>query len=126
MNNQQIKEWIDDLEDAALGYVSGYPDPLRLNAAAASIGLRELLKTHAIVPRVPSDGLLVSMAMRNNHGFGLLSESAKASALIPMRQIHEEVVGIGFYRHDRDPKYKAMIEASENNPELSQSESKEE
>jgi len=108
MNKQQIEEWIDAYQywgDSENGHNS---------AMVIEVSdLRELLKTHAIAPREPSDGLLVSMAMRNDHGFGLLSESAKASALIPMRQIHEEVVGIGFYRHDRDPKYKAIIEASE-------------
>ena len=120
MNKQQIEEWIEANKQLV------FVDENHAEHVIPMDKFRKLLKDNAIAPREPSDGLLVSMAMRNNHGFGLLSESAKASALIPMRQIHEEVVGIGFYRHDRDPKYKAMIEASENNPELSQSESKEE
>ena len=107
MNEHQIEGWID--ENKQLAFV----DENHAEHMIPMDKFRSLLKDNAIVPREPSDGLLVSMAMRNDHGFGLISESAKASALIPMRQIHEEVVGIGFYRHDRDTKYKAMIEASE-------------
>ena len=106
MNNQQIKEWIDDLEDAALGYVSGYPDPLRLNAAAASIGLRALLKTHAIAPREPTDEMLEAAS---RHHECVQGDSSYCNSEIP--------------ESDCADIYKAMIEASENTHELSQSES---
>jgi hypothetical protein len=55
-----------------------------------------------------TDGLLVSMAMRYRHDFGLLSDNQKRSVLSQMRQIYEEVAGIGFYSPERESHYAAM------------------
>lgn len=92
---------------------------LELHAAA----LAALRKTHAVVPREPSDGLLMSMALRYDHGLGLpgyydMSDTPHAqrleSTLGTMRQLHEEVVGTGFYQPEKDDQYRAMlIKASE-------------
>lgn len=51
------------------------------------------------VPVCPSLGLLHSMAMRYRHDFGLLSDKQKDIIIVMMRQIHEEVVGKGFYKY---------------------------
>lgn len=65
-----------------------------------------------LVPREPTPELLMSMAIRYDHGLGmpgyydqeLFSQSGITharrleSALTTMRQLHEEVVGTGFYR----------------------------
>lgn len=67
---------------------------------------------HVVVPVKPTDELLLSMAVRYDHGLGipgyydqeLFSGSRVAhaqrleAALTTMRQIHEEVVGTGFYK----------------------------
>jgi len=67
---------------------------------------------HVVVPVKPTDELLLSMAVRYDHGLGipgyydqeLFSASGVTharrleSALTTMRQIHEEVVGTGFHR----------------------------
>jgi hypothetical protein len=75
------------------------------------------------IPTTPPKGLLESMAMRYNHSFGLssgmrddeilslresepimgrqyLTSTERQSLLITMRQLHEEVVGKGFYKYD--------------------------
>lgn len=75
------------------------------------------------IPVDPPDGLLKSMALRYNHAFGLsngmsdeeiletrkifpisgkqyLTSTEKSAILSTMRQLHEEVVGKGFYKYD--------------------------
>lgn len=53
-----------------------------------------------LVSRNPPEGLLVSMAYRHRHDFGLLDESQQKIILGEMRQLHEEVVGLGFYKYE--------------------------
>ena|SRR5437899_4773220 len=64
-----------------------------------------------LVPREPTQELLVSMALRANHGFGLDDERSKEIQISDMRKVHEEVVGAGFYREDRKDYYRAMLPA---------------
>lgn len=51
------------------------------------------------IPVEPSIELLTSMAYRHRHDFGLLDQAHQQSILEHMRQLHEEVVGKGFYRY---------------------------
>lgn len=53
-----------------------------------------------LVPVKAPESLLNSMAMRNNHGFWLLDKNIQNSMKINMRQLHEEVVGKGFYSYE--------------------------
>lgn len=46
----------------------------------------------------PDPALLESMAMRYRHDFGLLDSKHQAAILVTMRQLWEEVAGLGFYR----------------------------
>ena len=46
----------------------------------------------------PDPALINSMAMRYRHDFGLLDEQRKEAIRVTMRQLWEEVVGLGFYR----------------------------
>lgn len=46
----------------------------------------------------PDPALLESMAMRYRHDFGLLDSKHQAAILVTMRQLWEEVAGVGFYR----------------------------
>jgi len=62
MNRHQIEIWIDDLEDAAIDYVAGAPDEITYAASIAAAKLRELLITHAIVPRVATHRMISAMA----------------------------------------------------------------
>lgn len=49
----------------------------------------------------PSDALLKSMALRYDHGFGLLTDDRRREGILSiMRQLWEEVAGVGFYRGD--------------------------
>lgn len=73
------------------------------------------------VPIEPSDGLLNSMALRFDHG--IFAPAFPGAKFIPsteeerqqrievtrtiMRQLHEEVVGKGFYRPEREAEYAA-------------------
>ncbi len=82
--------------------------------------------THILVPKVPSRGLLSSMAMRENHAFGMpvpgddeilaarkstnvweamvanqdLTTAEKAGKLVTMSQLYREATGQGFYKHE--------------------------
>jgi len=69
-------------------------------------------KGYVVVPVEPTDELLLSMAVRYDHGLGIpgyydqelfassgVSHARRLeSAIGTMRQLHEEVVGTGFYR----------------------------
>ncbi len=85
-----------------------------------------LPSTHIVVPKVPSRGCLSSMAMRENHAFGMpvpgddeilaarkstnvwealvakqdLTTAEKAGRLVTMSQLYEEATGQGFYKLD--------------------------
>jgi hypothetical protein len=76
-----------------------------------------------LIPKNPSPGLLMSMAVRYDHGLGCpgfydssfpgevkISHQMRVdSALRTMRQLYEEVSGYGFYNRDRDAAYVALI-----------------
>jgi hypothetical protein len=49
-------------------------------------------------PVEPDPALIYSMAMRYRHDFGLLDDRERDSICTTMRQLWEEVVGLGFYR----------------------------
>lgn len=53
----------------------------------------------------PDPALLASMAMRINHGFGLMDRMAQNSLMNDMRKVWEEVVGRGYYSPDRADRY---------------------
>lgn len=52
-----------------------------------------------------TDGLLASMALRYRHDFGILPADEQRTIMAIMRQIHEEVVGRGFYKPEHEEKY---------------------
>jgi hypothetical protein len=79
--------------------------------------------TYVIIPACPPSGLLYSMALRDDHAFGMsdgmtddkiielrknspicgnqyLTMAEKQNRLNSMRQLHEEVVGKGFYTYE--------------------------
>jgi hypothetical protein len=53
---------------------------------------------HVCVSINPSPVLIDSMCVRYRHDFGFLDDRLKDSMRITMRQLHEEVVGKGYYR----------------------------
>lgn len=57
------------------------------------------------IPTTASDGLLASMALRYRHDFGILPADEQRTIMAIMRQIHEEVVGKGFYKPEHEEKY---------------------
>lgn len=79
-----------------------------------------------MVPMVPTDGLLMSMAIRSDHalgcpgyydqpifgGEGVGHAKQLAATLSEMRKLHEEVVGDGFYKPEKDAQYVAMLAAA--------------
>lgn len=76
------------------------------------------------IPVEPTPGLLMSMAVRYDHALGMpgfydqtlfgkkVSDIDHAErlrqAISTMRQLHEEVVGTGFYKPEREAEYAAM------------------
>lgn len=83
-------------------------------------GLLELASRH--LPREASLGLLVSIAMRLDHGFGmrrvLPEESEEAFhrrqhvLLLDAARAYEEIAGTGFYRPDREHLYVVQVAAA--------------
>jgi hypothetical protein len=57
----------------------------------------ELIETTEPEPQ-PDPQLIDSMAMRYRHDFGFLDEKHKESIRTTMKQLWEEVVGLGFYK----------------------------
>ena len=59
---------------------------------------------YVMVPKVPSQAHLNSIAMRYRHDFYLLNDAQKDSALATARQMYEECSGQGFYNLPAGPK----------------------
>ena len=86
-----------------------------------SAKLRELgLK---IVPVEATEGLLISMALRMDHAFGMPDmgefeyrkpniRAWQDARLTELRKAHEEVVGTGFYSPEKEADYTAMLAAA--------------
>ena len=79
----------------------------------------------AVVPVEPTDGLLMSIALRADHGLGCSGyydvpggepwqthARRLEMAISEARKQHEEVVGTGFYKPEHDDTYRAMIAAT--------------
>lgn len=91
---------------------------------AENEALRKEREGMVLVPEAPSEGLLMSMAIRQDHGLGVpgyydqpLMQRANHGvsharmvecALSDMRKLHEEVVGSGFYSPGKESDYAAM------------------
>jgi hypothetical protein len=97
-----------------------------VNASVAleNESLRAVLDGMVLVPVAPTPGLLMSMAIRHDHGLGVpgyydqpLMQRANHGvsharmvecALSDMRKIYEEVVGSGFFSSAKEADYAAM------------------
>lgn len=80
-----------------------------------------------MVPVEPTDELLMSMAVRYDHALavpgyydqpilarpGVTHAKMLDATLTSMRQVHEEVVGTGFYSTETAPRYRAMLSAKD-------------
>ena len=86
------------------------------------------------MPQEPPPGLLMSMAIRFDHGLGvpgyydqLLAAGAAVdrhatrleSTLRTMRQLYEEVSGYGFYSKAKEAEYAALADSKTHNARLS-------
>lgn len=72
------------------------------------------LPTHTpyvMVPVEPHLGVLVSMAVCLDHGFGLLPVERQESRLYDMRKLYDEVVGKGYYQPTREEYYQNFVGA---------------
>lgn len=58
----------------------------------------------------PDPALLASMAMRRRHDFGLLPQKDREYMVHEMSQVHEEVVGRGFYQPSNREEYVSMYQ----------------
>jgi hypothetical protein len=86
----------------------------------------EIQLTSAETPEQPSRGLLMSMAIRLDHGLGVpgyydqdifgsnapTHQQRLDAAITTARQMWEEVVGRGFYRPEKDAEYAARFYAA--------------
>ena len=103
----------------------GHKKALELSPAALQEMLERAARRNAPTPDFPKEppmGLLVSMALRDDHGLGVpgyyddglvhaatgVSHQQRFEAAIArMRQIYEEVSGHGFYSPDKEAEYAA-------------------
>jgi hypothetical protein len=61
-------------------------------------------------PRQPDPALIESMCMRYRHDWGLLDdEQTKEATRTTMRQLWEEVVGLGFYKAPAQPAERVLV-----------------
>lgn len=76
------------------------------------------------IPTIPSTGLLMSMAIRYDHGLGVPGyydmllgpgehQKKVKAALALMAKLYEEVSGQGFYHPDREDHYQALAQRPE-------------
>ena len=106
-----IQDWIGHVDDI-------YPQACKTLAAIRAAGW-------AVVPVEPTDGLLMSMALRVDHRLGCSGyydvpdgepwqthARRLEVAISEARKQHEEVVGTGFYKPERDDAYRAMLAAA--------------
>lgn len=120
-NRDETVEW-EDIDE----------DEREMRVAEALAALRALRDAGALVPegwvavpREPSDALLMSMALRADHGLGCpgyydvpggepwqTHARRLEVALSDARKQHEEVVGSGFYQPEREDYYHAMRAAA--------------
>ena len=89
MNEKRVLDMADDLDIVATN--------ASILAFAAAIEAA-LLEGKCLVPVEPTEKLLASMAMRWDHSFGIMAEPAQQMLMRKMKQVHEEVVGDGFYQ----------------------------
>lgn len=132
-------------ESQALAYKMGHRDA-RHDAAELSLGYESKIESleeeitrlkaiiegqipsgYVLLPVQPSKGLLMSMAIRNDHGFGVpgyydtinnltpgagTHDERLKRALDSMRQLYAEVVGEGFYSPEREVHYNEIYQRS--------------
>ena len=70
------------------------------------------LASQAQVPDEPDHALLISMATRLNHGFGLLPADRQHAMLRDMRKVWDEVMGRGYYSPQCRERYASMLTAA--------------
>jgi hypothetical protein len=120
-------EWKQNAE--ALGEFLGEKtvEEVALELLAENEALRKEREGKVLVSVAPSDGLLMSMAIRSDHALGCpgyydqkglgrpnngVSHARMLEcALGGMRKLHEEVVGTGFYSPEKEADYQAMAKA---------------
>ena len=102
-------------EGEAIGYISrwkiknGIEDLRKAGHFIAKLIEVENARAAGYQPKLPlltpPDELLVSMAMRFRHDFGLLEDYQRAALIAQMRQVYEEVIGTGFYSDETTANY---------------------
>ncbi len=85
-------------------YIRGFPIDRRLNAEEGYTVPLYTIETAAsapegwlLIPAIPSQSHLNSIAMRYRHDFYLLPDTQRESVLSTARQMYEECSGQGFY-----------------------------
>ena len=127
MNNQQIEEWIDANKQLA------FVDENHAEHVIPMDKFRKLLKTHALVPREPEIHSKMKFDCIGEFKININMPCAECTDIYSTEEC-ETCFGETTTPQEFDipwctvkiiykRMYKAMIEASENSPELSQSES---
>lgn len=93
--------------EASREYLLSQTEEFRNKRDEAKRELAEL-RRGVEVTRSPSKGLMVSIAMRLHHDFGLLTDRRKELVLSDVRRMFDEISGNGFYRPEKESEYATM------------------
>lgn len=113
---------LDAIAKEAAEMLSVYPHMLVLDTKIIRAAIDKALE-YALT-KEPSEGLLVSMAIRYDHGLGVpgyydqamfsasgISHAQRmASTISTMRQLYEEAMGQGFYKPEDEEGYRQLLE----------------
>lgn len=100
--------------DEIAHYIAGAPERI----AALEARVTELEANAGKLPKEPSQGLLISMALRYDHGLlapgntfrPAVTPAAMDATLRQMRQLYEEASGHGFWSPENDCEYVARLD----------------
>lgn len=115
MRPQVVSHILEELDDESFLIVSAYIQQLEQE------NRRFDSTKFTIIPKKPTDGMLMSMAIRSDHGLGLpgyydsplfggkiTHQQRLDSTISSMRQLYEEVAGEGFYNPNLEEDYKRL------------------
>ncbi|QOV59884.1 hypothetical protein AMN10_06915 [Klebsiella variicola] len=102
ITRERLEEWVAQFdEDGSCDATDSQLEALiRQSLAAMTLADGDYM----LVPKVPSQAHLNSIAMRYRHDFYLLNDAQKDNALATARQMYEECSGQVFYTLPAGPK----------------------
>lgn len=81
---------------------------LAKQSRAALLAMFREARSHGVFE--PTPGLLMSMALRYDHSIAMPIHADRLRVMLDkMEQVYEEVVGLGFYKPDKEAEYAGLV-----------------